>query len=185
MWNKEILMDFRAAFIWILIIGLSACSMNKENTYTSCSEDVTIHVQNAMPHCGGAAPMPYEDYPQMEPFISCALSVHLANDDGSRGKRVGEIVTNESGKAIIKLHNGKYQLWMPSKLESFVEFKEKVAPIKNTNYAYRDDACIEEWYKRVDFEFEVNEKKEFSFAYQNRCFTGAHPCMTYSGPFPP
>ena len=185
MWNKEILMDFRATYILVLIIGLTACSTNKENNWTKGGEEVTILIQNAMPHCGGAAPMPDVDYPQLEPFISCTLSVHLANEDGSRGKKVAEIVTDFEGKAMISLQKGKYQLWKPSKLKPFTDFIEIESPVKSTNYSYKDEACFKDWYNRIDFELAVGDKKEFSFAYQNRCFTGAHPCMTYSGPYPP
>ena len=185
MWNKEILMDFKLTYIFILILGLFACSTNKISNWEKDGKEVTIYIQNAMPHCGGMAPDPEIDYPIMDPYIGCTLSVHLANDDGTRGEKVGEILTNHEGKAKISLKKGMYQLWKPSKFDSFSEFMDKESPVKSSNYAYRDEACFQEWYDRPDFELEVTAKPEFSFSYQNRCFTGAHPCMIYSGPYPP
>ena len=178
-------MGFRTVtFVGALVLLMTSCSTANRNNARKV-QLINFHIDNALPHCGGAAPLPDDIYPKMDPFISCTLFVFSVNKNGSRDKQLGSILTDNAGNARFPLPKGKYQLWKPSKLLSLDEFQEAEKPAKSSYYTYMDEACFNAWYERPDFEFEVGDKKEFSFAYQNRCFTGAHPCLKYDGPFPP
>ncbi len=175
-------MDFKMNYIALSFMLLFACSNANKSAKTS---PVHFHIDNAMPHCGGAAPLREDVYPKMDPFVSCTLFVFTVDSNGKRDKQIGSIVTDSQGNATLPLSAGKYQLWKPTKLLTLDEFQEVEKPLRGSVYEYRDEACFMAWYSRPDFEFELKDQKSFSFAYTNRCFTGAHPCLEYTGPYPP
>lgn len=176
-------MVFKLTFVLIASALLIGCGVKKENSTKNIS--VVIQLYNAVPHCGGAAPLPEDEWPKMEELSGCELSVHEVNTDGSRGKQVATFTSNESGKGELVLPKGKYQLWAINKLEEFERFLELEGETKGVNYENRDETCFKAWYDKADFEFEVGDETDFEFAYKNRCFTGSHPCLIYSGPYPP
>lgn len=177
----EILMGFKKIILFTGLLGLFACAAHKGMG----TKEVTIQINNALPHCGGAAPMPDVVYPQIEALPNCSLSIYEVTADGKRGQLVSTIISNDKGSAMVQLKNGKYQLWRPSKLLSFEEFMKKESPALTEEYKYRDTDCFRLWYNRPDFEFEVGDQNAFEFNYKNNCFVGSHPCLEYDGPWPP
>ncbi len=181
MLKKEISMGFRLVLIGCLILTACVSTRNKEKN----ALDVNFEIAEANPHCGGAAPMPDDIYPMIEPYVGCELMIYSVNEDNQRGKSFGTITTLTDGKATTKLPKGKYQMWKPSKLLPFSEFIAKEKSVNNSFYGYKNEACFQEWYETPDFVFEVGEESNFKFVYHNRCFTSHHPCMLYTGPLPP
>lgn len=182
-------MDIKLIFTCGVLAILAACGTKKEDAAEN-GIPISITINNALPHCGGAAPMPDDVWPKVEICMDCSLSVHKINKDGSRGKQVTTFVHEDGGRVDLKLPKGKYQLWSINKLEDFHRFMELESEPIGIHYEYKDESCFKEWFDRADFSFEViekpvGEKSDFSFVYKNRCFIGSHPCMIYSGPYPP
>lgn len=180
MWRKMILTGFKGGMLALLLFTTS-CGIWKSKQ----AVDVQFEIFQAFPYCGGAAPTPDMLEPQLDAFASCSLAICEVNENGERGKWMTTIVTDENGLAKSALPKGKYQLWLPSKLESFEEFMKIEKSVKGKFYSYEEVACFRTWYETPDFEFEVGTETSFKFVYNNRCFTGHHPCLIYTGPFPP
>lgn len=188
-WRKmlkiEILMDFRKSISSVVLgIMLLSCATHKKNNNDQ-QQEVRIQINNAEPHCGGAAPDEDVEYPRIVPFPACKLSLHYANEDGSRGKLLKVLISDSNGVIQVDLNKGKYQFWRQSKLLTFDQFLTSEKPPMGADFGFRDEACFRAWYEQADFSFEVDEQKEFALTYTNKCFTGSHPCLDYSGPFPP
>jgi hypothetical protein len=169
------------------ILALFACASHKEKQLAK--DEVSIHVNNAMPHCGGMAPAPDVVYPIIEAIPNCELAlfkVEEANKEGiSYSNFVSNVVSDENGCITISLKKGKYKLLRPSKMLKFEDFIIKEKPNLSEDYNYRNEDCFRSWYIHPDFEFEVGEKRTFEFNYKNNCFVGSHPCLEYDGPWPP
>ncbi len=177
-------MDFRTLLFGGVLLLFFSCGTKKESSQIP-GEAVEMTVYKTVPYCGGAAPIEGDEWPKKEAMPAHTLSLTKAGAEGKKGELIKMVLTDEQGKIKINLPKGKYQLWHPDKSKSFKEFMEiNKKPLGNW-LTYGDDACFKEWHERPDFEFEVGEQTNFEFYYENNCFTGIHPCLEYSGPYPP
>lgn len=182
MWRKMISMGFKWLFLCCVGIFLSCGTWKKKKVPDTL---VQIEVYESFPHCGGAAPEPGDSYPNVVVYDACTLVVCEVGKDGKRGETKATIITDENGSVRLSLAPGKYELWHPTKLLPFDEFLKAEKTLSGSYFTYENEACFRSWYEKPDFEFEVGEASFFKFVYYNRCFTRHHPCLIYTGPFPP
>jgi hypothetical protein len=183
MWNKEILMGFKTTALLVMIVMAFSCATQKE--LGNNANEVKLVITNSTPYCGGAAPTPEMEIPVEVPIPNSSFLLYSENEDGSRGKELKEIKTNEDGETTLYLPNGHYQLWLPTKKLSLEEFIKAESPDKGTDYSYQDRECFQAWREKVDFKFEVKSDSTISLSRPVRCYTGAHPCLKYTGPYHP
>ena len=140
---------------------------------------------NLTPYCGGAAPTPDMEIPRRVPMENTSFLLYLENDDGSRGKELREIKTNAEGGSSIFLPNGNYQLWLPTKKLSLEDFIKAESPDRGGFYSYKDKECFQAWREKADFKFDVKSDSTIHLSQSVRCYTDAHPCLKYDGPYRP
>ncbi|MGJ8660784.1 MAG: hypothetical protein ACSHXL_01975 [Bacteroidota bacterium] len=183
MLKKETLMVFKIATVLIAIPLIFSCATHKD--LGSSAHEVEIALKNFIPYCGGAAPEPGVDMSRVEPLTNYSLILFAQNEDGSRGAELKEIKSNDVGSYNLNLPSGTYQLWLPTKKLSLEEFMKAESPDKGKDYIYQDKECFLAWKERADFTFEVASDTVISLQYSNRCYTDAHPCLKYNGPYRP
>jgi hypothetical protein len=183
MLKKKILMGFSSLCIAMICwLTFSACGVSKKAVEKS---EVTFEVVDVVPHCGGAAPDPELAYPMIQPAVNYQLWVYKTDEKGKRGAKVGELRTNEEGMEKMMLAPGKYQLWKPTKIMTFENFKKTESGLKDKMYKYKDDECFKKWQSTPDYSFDSNLSSSVRVVYTNRCNVGAHPCLEYTGPVAP
>jgi hypothetical protein len=183
MWKKEILMGFRIVAVLLGVLLIFSCATQKE--LGNNAHEVRLELADANPYCGGAAPDPEMELPIYVPMSNASYLLYVENEDGSRGKELKEIKTNEEGVANLTLPKGKYQLWLPSKKLSLDDFIKAESPDRGQNYSYSDKECFQAWREKVDFTFEVKSDTTIALSRPTRCYTDAHPCLKYDGPYRP
>lgn len=183
MLNKEILMGFKTIAFLVMIAMVFSCATQKE--LGNNANEVKLILFNASPYCGGAPPSPEMEIPRLVPIQNASFLLFSENEDGSRGKELKEIKTNEEGGSTLYLPDGNYQLWLPTKKLSLEEFIKAESPDKGQFYSYKDKECFQAWREKVDFKFEVKSDSTISLSRPIRCYTGEHPCLQYDGPYHP
>jgi len=183
MLKTEILMVFRVSTLVLAIPFIFSCATQKE--LGTNANAVKLNLVNSIPYCGGAAPSHEIEIPRLEPLKDYALILYSQNDDGSRGAELKTVKTDVSGEIAINLPTGQYQLWLPTKKLSLEEFIKVESPDKDKNFSYKDKECFQAWKERADFSFYVKTDTIIFLQYKNRCYTYAHPCLRYDGPYKP
>lgn len=173
-------MVFKIIYLTLALSFLGCANRNA----TKLTKEITFQIYDAKPHCGGAAPDPEMQYPLNVPVSGITLWIYSVDDAGKIKAKVGEIKTAEEGTASVQLPEGNYQLLRPTKLLSLDEFIETESQMKSKYFSYKDAACFEKWKSTPDYSF-TTEQANHTIVYQNRCYTGSHPCMEYSGPMAP
>lgn len=185
-----ILTAFKYPALLSALILLMSCgsvkddhSGNGQTTVSNKGVDFQGTIMMHKPYCGGAAPTPDQEMGFNEPVRNAEF--YLYKDSMPR-KRSGFILvkTNEQGIFNVKLVPGKYYIVQKNKLLSLEEFI-KVNTVNNQYYTKKPDSCFEKWKNSPDFSFELTGKDEKVFTENHRCFTGANPCINYTGPYPP
>lgn len=178
-------MAFRFILFSALLAVASACGTTTgmetpgEKTY-----NVTGTIQTHSPYCGGARPTPEVENGFNEPVRNADFYIYTG-ERPSNVKDMTKVTTDEEGKFSVALPNGVYSMIQASKLlplDEFIELKQ----IKGENYINGDTECFQNWKNGIDFSFNV-ESSDCSplFTEMKRCFTGANPCLEYTGPYPP
>jgi hypothetical protein len=183
MWKKEISMVFRNGLFLVFLALIFSCATQK--SLGKNAKLVQINMSNAKPYCGGAAPTPDMQNPVMEALPNCSFVLFIQNEDDTRGKEIKLVTTDSKGLLTLELPIGKYQLWKPSKLQSFEEFIKTESPNLGKDFQYKDNECFLAWKEKPDFIFEVNSDTTLNLAYHVNCYTGSHPCLKYNGPLHP
>ena len=178
MWNNGISTVFNL-FILLVLFSSSRCGSSQKANKTVL---VQFQVTQSVPHCGGARPDPEQTYPTIQPVISETYVVFRSND--LRGKVCGQFTTSEEGEATISLPTGEYVVYQIDKTLPFEEFVAKKSSLKDTHYQTKEEGCFRNWYQEADARFKVGDEV-IKINYSFKCFVGTHPCLEYSGPYPP
>lgn len=178
-----ILMVFRKATLLVLIPIFYSCATQKE--LGNKAKEVVLYLNNAVPYCGGAAPSPEMVIPILEPIQNISFLLYAENVDGSRGRELKTIATDNEGKFLLYLPLGKYQLWRPSKKLNLDQFVKAESPEIGPFYSYNDKECFQAWRERADFIFDIRSDTTISLSRPINCYTFDNPCMLYIGPLRP
>lgn len=181
-------MDFKLITLCLGIVLMSvACGTGKNNTTEDVSTDdkasVMLKLSARKPYCGGAAPTPEQQNGFSEAIAEKSYYVFEGEFTADKEK-VTEFTTNSQGVAELKLDAGTYTVVDAKKLLSLEEFIE-ANTIDNPNYQNRENTCFELWKAKPDFTIEVQNDTLIMLTERHNCYTGANPCINYTGPYPP
>jgi hypothetical protein len=191
------LLNFRGmikylGFALILIFCASEVSSQKKKIRKRVTTTlVTIELTETSNWCGGARPSEEmeKEFRTPKPYPNCRL--FLRKDTNAISKPVlYTIVTNEQGKASIKLLPGKYTVVDIKKkddsvynatLEKYKNATETTGPI--------DINCYKIFMAEPDFKIIVPKSMPKSLKvthnYHKYCDWSGAPCVEFRGPYPP
>lgn len=179
-------MDFRVIIVF-LGIGLFGCGTGKNNSSAEVSTDnkaqVMLKLSARKPYCGGAAPTPAQQNGFSEAIAERSYYVYKGEFSAEKEKH-SEFTTNGQGVTELKLDPGTYTIVDVQKLLSLEEFIQ-ANTINDPNYQNRENKCFELWKAKPDFTINVQNDTLMMLTERHNCFTGANPCIQYTGPYPP
>ncbi|MCH2224441.1 MAG: hypothetical protein MK066_06685 [Crocinitomicaceae bacterium] len=191
-------MDFRIGLFSALLL-LASCGTNKKccDAANAVVKETTIKdtvvkeskmflgtIQLHRPFCGGMRP----NSEQEKGFIEAVSNADFYLYQGEIPTNQSEFIkftTNDLGKFTLDLAPGKYNIIQANKLLSLEKFIAVNNP-KSEHYKVAPSTCFEKWKNSPDFSFVMTDvSQEKVFTENHRCFTGANPCLKYTGPYPP
>ncbi len=136
------------------------------------------------PYCGGAKPTEEMSKGTKEAYSNATFYVKSAMNNDSKKETVLTFTTDEKGNYSIKLKKGSYFVIHEDKVLSFEKYVEKNKQTNNKFLEYIGDKDAKKEYEHVDFLLNIQENKEFNYAYKTKCFSGLNMLLKYVGPLP-
>ena len=182
-------MVFKRVSVLMGVLSLIVACKNIDNGGISGnskdSVDINGKIQIHKPYCGGAAPSPEQAEGFNEALPNAVFYLYKDSLPDDKDDLL-KVTTDEKGGFDTKLTPGSYHLIQEAKLGSLEEFI-KAKRIDDDHYKSHPEECYERWFNAPDFSFVVTDTTGHNpvLTEWHRCFTGANPCLIYTGPYPP
>ena len=139
-------------------------------------------------YCGGARPSDemLADIATPKPIPNKKIYIKKGEINSFKNKILLTLITDSAGKFQAKLPPGKYLIVDGDKKDmTYYNQLLKEHKEQTKNFDAVDSTCLNEWYLKPDFTFEVKhtEIKNISVNYHKACFN--LPCIQFRGPYPP
>lgn len=184
--KNKISMAFKFILFSTILIASSCGTTTKSDVKESDEKTFVVRgtIQTHSPYCGGARPTPEMEEGFDEPVKNADFYIY-SEERPQSAKDMTKVTTDEEGKFTVSLPTGNYSIIQASKLLPLEEFIAQKS-MNSEQYVNSSSSCFESWKNSPDFTFNVeSEDCSPSFTELKRCFTGANPCIKYTGPYPP
>lgn len=165
-------------FVLTLILFSSCIIFKNKKEIVVVKGKIEIH----KPYCGGKFPTKEESKGFLEPYSNATFYVKKKMNNDPKLETVLTFKTDENGNYEFKIKKGSYIVIHEDKTLSFEDYVKKYNQKTNQFLEYIGDIPAKEVYQQADFSIDIQESKEFNYAYKTRCFVGLNPIMEYIGP---
>jgi hypothetical protein len=117
-----------------------------------------------------------------EPLSGLTFHILQGSENVPDADLVKEFTFDQEGNSLFKLPQGKYVLRLADKHLPLDEFMKRYGVAPNQLYIIKDQACFDEWRKKVDLYFEITKDMLIQFRQNGECWVGTNPCIEYVGP---